>query len=137
LLHEGWRYQDEMVQWLWHERGVLVSKSTVCRLIKNRNWTRKKLKRISLNRSEALRRAYLDDIRQFTAEDLVFVDESIFNEKTGWRPLCYSPIGTQRPVQANTDRGRTWSICAAMGVNGLLPCTGMKVGYFSAENFIG
>ncbi|KKA22574.1 hypothetical protein T310_3365 [Rasamsonia emersonii CBS 393.64] len=80
LLSEGWRSQDELVYWLWHERGVSVSQSTVSRLLKRRNWTRKQLRRISLDRSEALRRAYLDDIRRFAAEDLVFVDESISRE---------------------------------------------------------
>ena len=88
-----------MVQWLWHERGVLVSKSTVCRLIKNRNWTRKKLKRISLNRSEALRRAYLDDIRQFTAEDLVFVDE-----RRELHRLAGAPYGARGLATSRTTR---------------------------------
>jgi hypothetical protein len=27
--------------------------------------------------------------RQFTAEDLVFLDESIFKEKTGWHWISY------------------------------------------------
>lgn len=40
----------------------------------------KEIRRISLN--EAIRRAYIDDIRRLAAEDLVFLDESIFNEKT-------------------------------------------------------
>ena len=26
LMAEGWRQQDEMVYWLWHERGALVSR---------------------------------------------------------------------------------------------------------------
>ncbi len=37
LLQEGWHMQDEMVYWLWNERGVLVSQSTISRLLrKNR-----------------------------------------------------------------------------------------------------
>ena len=51
--------------------------------------------RISMNRSETLRRAYLDNIRRFVAEDLIFLDGSIFNEKTGWRHHAYAPIGSQ------------------------------------------
>jgi len=34
LLRKGWRHQDEMVYWLWHERGVYVSQSTISRLLK-------------------------------------------------------------------------------------------------------
>ncbi|OXV10919.1 hypothetical protein Egran_01324 [Elaphomyces granulatus] len=26
LMAEGWRQQDEIVYWLWHERGALVSR---------------------------------------------------------------------------------------------------------------
>ena len=94
LLHERWRQQDEIKYWLWHEREVDIHQSTISRLFKRRKWSRKQLKRISLNRSEVLRRGYLDDIHQFAAEDLVFLDESIFNKKTGWRYHAYAPTGT-------------------------------------------
>ena len=39
LMVEGWRQQDEMVYWLWHERGALVSRSTVSRVLKRNKWT--------------------------------------------------------------------------------------------------
>ena len=29
LLQEGWHMQDEIVYWLWNERGVVVSQSTI------------------------------------------------------------------------------------------------------------
>ncbi len=32
---------------------------------------------------------------QFAAENLIFLDESIFNEKTGWRYQAYAPIGEE------------------------------------------
>jgi len=31
-----------------------------------------------------LRQLYHDEMSQFAAENLIFLDESIFNEKTGW-----------------------------------------------------
>ena len=52
-------------------------------MLKDNDWTRKKIARLSLNRSEELRQRYLRDIERFTAEDLIFLDESIVNEKTG------------------------------------------------------
>ena len=93
LLSEGWRQQEEIVFWLWCERGVLVHRSTVSRMLKRRKWTQKELRRISLGRSDELRRGWKEEMRQFVAEDLVFLDESIFNEKTGWRYRAYGPIG--------------------------------------------
>jgi len=106
LLHEGWRQQDEIKYWLWHEREVDINQSTISRLFKRRKWSRKHLKRISLNRSEVLRRGYLDDIRQFAAEDLIFLDESIFNEKTGWRYHAYAPTGTAPEIHSDINRGK-------------------------------
>ncbi|EED17223.1 conserved hypothetical protein [Talaromyces stipitatus ATCC 10500] len=104
LLHESWRQQDEVRSWLYYERGVDVSVPTISRLFKRRKWSRKQLKRISLNRSEPLRRAYLDDIRQFAADDLVFLDESIFNEKTGWRRHAYK-LGQDMEHLRSNDAG--------------------------------
>ena len=34
LLTEGWRRQDEIVFWLWCERGVFVNQSTISRMLK-------------------------------------------------------------------------------------------------------
>jgi transposase len=47
LLHElrntGWMYQDEMIQWLAHERDVMVSQGTISTLLKANMWTSKTL----------------------------------------------------------------------------------------------
>ena len=63
LLAEGWRRQDEIVFWLWCERGVLVNRSTISRMLKRREWTRKELCWISLGRSEDLRRGWREEMR--------------------------------------------------------------------------
>ena len=118
LLREGWRQQDEIVFWLWCERGVLVSRSTVSRILKRRNWTQKEIRRISLARSEELRTGYREEMRRYVAQDFVFLDESIFNEKTGWRYRAYGPIGHDIRYPADIRRGYTWSICAAMTIDG-------------------
>ena len=96
----------------------------------------KKLQRISLEWSEELHRAWKMKMRQFAAEDLVFLDESIFNEKTGWRYQAYEPIGSTLRYPADTQRGCTWSICAAMTVDGYVPCTGVKEGYFKMSDLL-
>src|SRR5437762_1774438 len=48
LLIDGWAYLDEMVSWLWNERGVIVDKSTISRLLKRNKWSKKALHRISI-----------------------------------------------------------------------------------------
>jgi hypothetical protein len=73
---------DEISFWLAVECDVFVSRSTVCRLLKRNKWTRKNIARLSLSRSEELREAYIEEMKKYTAEDLVFLDGAIFNEKT-------------------------------------------------------
>jgi hypothetical protein len=70
-------------------------------------------------------------------EDLVFLDESIFNKKTGWRYYGYAPVGDEA-TEDNADilRGCTCSICCAILLDGWLPCTGIKEGYFNVETFL-
>jgi hypothetical protein len=64
------------------ERNVEVSRSTISRMLKKRGWNRKELRRVSMTQSGSLRDAFLSN---FENRDVVFLDESIFNEKTGWR----------------------------------------------------
>jgi transposase len=140
LLHElrntGWMYQDEMIQWLAHERNVTVSQATVSSLLKANQWTSKTLSLQSDRQDDALRTAYVQDMRKFAADDLIFLDESLFNEKTGWRSRGYAPIGSLARYRANINRGQTYSILPALDIDGYLPCTGIKKGYFNREEFM-
>ena len=157
LLREGWMSQHEMACWLEYERGIQVtcgrggscdpiarppsptsSQSTISRLLKRQRWSKKEVRRISLTQSREARQRNREEISRFPDEDLVFLDESIFNEKTGWRHMAYAPIGheaTYSRYSASVRRGKTsWSILAAMTLEGWLDCTGIKEGYYNREN---
>jgi hypothetical protein len=90
-----------MIYWLFNKHSVIISQPTISHLLKRRGWSRKEIRRISLNCSEELRWSYIEDIWQFTANNMVFLDESIFNEKTGWRHHAYAPIGNEARYNAN------------------------------------
>lgn len=53
-----------------------------------------------------------------TAEQLVYVDESMFNQMTGWRHRAYAPIGDAARYHADRTRGRSWAAPACAGVVG-------------------
>ena len=76
------------------------------------------------------------EMAQYVAEDLVFLDESIFNEKTGWRHRAYGPIGSALRYSADLRRGRTWSILAAITIAGYVQCTGVKEDYFKTSDVL-
>src|SRR6202044_2459594 len=98
--------------------------------------TQKKLE-IRSNRQRAdLRQAFLVEMLNFAADRLVFIDESICNEKTGWRKRGRAPMGKPAVVRANIDRGKSWSILPAYTIDGYLPCTGIKEGYYNQEELL-
>ena len=79
--------------YLWEEWGIRCHQSIISRLIKKRKWTRKKAQRVGNSQSETLRVGWRAQMLHLTAEQLVFVDETLFNETTGWRHNAYAPIG--------------------------------------------
>ena len=136
LLEKGWMYQDEIVEWLLEERDVTVCQSTVSNILRRNNWTRKSLYLISNRRNERLRHAYIQEMADYAADDLIFIDESLFNEKTGWRSKAYAPIGHPARYKTDISRGKTYSILPALDIDGYLPCTGIKEGYFNRDDLL-
>ena len=84
LISKGWRQQ---ASWRggYTMKGVIWLGSPLFRGHWKTGNGGGRLKRISMSRNETLRRSYIDDICRFSAKDWVFLGESIFNEKTGWR----------------------------------------------------
>jgi len=69
------------------------------------------------------------------AEQMVFLDESMFNEITGWRLTAWTLIGQPARYSGNINRGYAWSLLAAYITEGYLPCYSIKEGYFNTESF--
>lgn len=119
-----WLYQDEIAVFLKEEWDIKVHKSTISRFLKRHRWSRKKGHRIASGQSDILRTQWQSDMRHFTANQLVFLDESIFKWQTGWRGYAYAPIGDPARWSDAVRRGDTWSILPAYTTEGYLPCTG-------------
>lgn len=132
----GWMIQDEMVEWFKEERGVSMDQSSVSRLLQRNGWSRKSIELRSMHRCEPLWRAYVEAMADYPADDLIFIDESIFNEKTGWRRTAYAPISDIARYQGNIERGASWSVLPAMSINGYLPCTRIERGYLNRQDFL-
>jgi hypothetical protein len=115
-----------MVWFLWEEWGVFVSQPTVSRTIKRIDISRKQGERVGIRQNDELRLDWKAQMLHVTAEQLVFVDESLFNETTGWRHYAYAPIGEAARYHASRDRGASWSVLPAYTLNGYLPCTSIR-----------
>jgi hypothetical protein len=83
-----------------------------------------------------LRRAYLAEMAHIQAEQMVFLDESLFNEVTGWRLMAWASIGVEGRYLGDRTRGSTWSVLAAYSIIGYLSCVVVREGYFNVEAFV-
>ena len=70
-----------------------------------------------------------------TAEQLIFIDESLFKAQTRQRCLAYSPISQAVCWQDDMRWGDTQSILLIYTVNGYLSYTRIKKGYYNREAF--
>lgn len=93
-----WTYQDEIAEFLLEVFDVTVHQSTISRTLKRIHMTRKKLMVVAGQRNEELRTQWLDDLQQFTAEQIVCVDESGSDERTGDRMMGYADKGVRAKV---------------------------------------
>ena len=130
-----WKYQDELAEFLDEEWGIEVSRQSISRYLKEAGVTNKQGQRIG-PQSQVLRDAWQTEMLEFTAEQLVFVDESLFKMMSCWRSMAYGPIGDPARYHDDMDRGDTWSILPAYTKNGYLPCTGIRKGYYNTEAFV-
>jgi Arginine repressor, DNA binding domain len=130
-----WVYQNEMVLFLDEEWGIQVNQSTVCRLLKEHRISNQRGQRIGHTQSQTLRTAWQAMMLDITAEQMVFIDESIFKEQTGWRLMAYGLIRQPTRYTDDMTRGDTWSILPAYTTEGYI-CTGIRKGFFNAEAFV-
>lgn len=128
-------YQDEMQGFLRKEYGIERFQSSISKLLKKRRFSRKRAVRISQNQSIELRNLWRAEITGLRASQCVFVDESAFNERTGWRRFGYAPIGHPARYHDDVTRGRIWSVLPGYTSNGYLPCTLYKEGTIDGDEF--
>lgn len=135
LRQKPWLYQQELVVFLKEEWDIYVHQSTISRVLKEARVSRKLGQRISYTQSDELRVAWQAFSTQVRAEQLVFIDESLFKLQTMWRAMAYAPIGEPARYRVDMNRGDTYSILPAYTTEGYLPCTGIKQGYYNSDNF--
>ena len=135
LSREPYTQQSELVLFVKEEFDLDVSRFTISRLLQRREWSRATAYRLSDRQDPRLVRNWQALMCHYTAEQLLFVDESSFNRQTGWRPYAYAPIGEDARYQASRDRGRSYSVLPAYTTEGYM-CCDIKEGYYSREDFL-
>jgi transposase len=93
-----WFYQDEIAQFLYEVYDIRVCRSSICYALARIKLTRKKLKVEAAQRNEELRVAWQYYMQTFSAEQLVFVDESGSDQRTGDRQYGWALSGVEAKV---------------------------------------
>jgi transposase len=111
----------EMMEHLHTQFGVEASYSTIYRALKKLRYSRKVASKHASEQSEPLRRAFIARVQNsYKAEQVVAVDESACNERTGDRKYGWSPQGTPVELVYSMKRSERWSVLPAITMEGYL-----------------
>ncbi|KAL8284352.1 hypothetical protein RB597_005053 [Gaeumannomyces tritici] len=128
-------YLDEMRWFLALEHNCYVTESAISKRLKKDGWTKKKLYLRAKQQSEALRDDWIRKLGDFTAEMIVFCDESGLDRRNGARRTGWAPLGVAPAAESTLTRGRRFHLLPAISVNGLLHRLVYK-GHTTTEGFL-
>lgn len=120
LKAKPWAYQDEMSLSLFDDWGILPTQSTISRTLARMKISRQVLKKEAMERSQLIHNDYMLRISEYSANQLVFLDESAANEHTLYRKFGWSAYGILPKASRPVKRSERWSILPAYSLNGVL-----------------
>src|ERR1700694_1699883 len=84
--------------------------------------------------SPELRRLWINSLAGWSADQLIFIDESAANERTGDRKYGWAPVGVTPHESRPFTRSERWSILPAYTVDGFITWD-IRHGSYNAELF--
>jgi transposase len=93
-------FRDEMIDFLSDRFGLEVSPTTMSRMLKTERWSRKTNGRVARQRNSDLRELYLYKLSDCRSYQLIFIDESGCDKRSGHRRQGWAPSGAT-PVQVD------------------------------------
>jgi transposase len=115
-----WFYQDEICQFLQEMYDIEVRQQTISKILAQIKVTKKKLKVEAAQRNPELRAQWQYELRDFTADQLVFVDESGSDDRTGDRQYGWSSRGARAVVRRWLARKKRISALPAYTIDGYI-----------------
>jgi transposase len=115
-----WYYQDEIASFLFDVFGIQVSQPTISQVLRRIKITRKRLKVEAAQRNEELRTQWRDDLQQFTADQIVCVDESGSDDRTGDRQYGWADSGVRAKVRRWLAKRERVSVLPAYTIEGYI-----------------
>lgn len=122
-----WYYQDEIADFLLDAFGVEIRRQTVSYILKRIKVSRKKLRVVAAQQNEELRVQWRDSLQNYTADQLVFLDESGSDNRTGDRKYGWAEVGARAVVRRWLGSRKRVSVLPAYTLDG----------YIAARTFLG
>ena len=114
-------FLDEIGEWLAIYHDQPISTTALHMNLCDLGLTYKQLRRTAAERDEVARAAWRHDLTtHFTAEQLVFIDESSKDDRTLYRHFGRAPAGERAVEVVEFDRGDRWSILPALTLDGYI-----------------
>ena len=113
-------YLEELVLFLWDDFDIHTTKATVSRTLKRLRVSRKVLQREAAQHSEVLRDQWIVRLSGWTADQLVFIDESAANKRSADRKYGWSPIGQKATQSVPFKYYERYSILPAYAIDGYI-----------------
>ncbi len=135
LKQQLWVMQKEMMWFLWKKWDIHVHRFMIFRILKKRSWSNKKKQRVSIRQNDELRLNWVADLLCLTVEQLVFVDETLFNKTTRWRHQVYASVDESARYQVSRKRDHCWSVLSTYMINDYLLCIDIHEDWFNDETF--
>jgi transposase len=129
-----WLYQDEIRDFLKEMFNVDVHQTTVSSALKRIVYSRKRLKAEALQRNAELRTAWMHSMQFLRPDQIISVDESGSDERTGDRVYGYSQRGTKAVVHRWLQSRKRVSVLPAYTIDGYIASTTFE-GTCTAEIF--
>ena len=106
---------------MYDEYDIKTTIWTAYRALEKLNYSHKIATKRATEQREPLQRLYAAHIAQnYTAEQVVAIDESACNERTGDRKYGWGPVNTPVELVYSFKRSERWSLLPAMTVDGYL-----------------
>ncbi|TVY85511.1 hypothetical protein LSUE1_G004892 [Lachnellula suecica] len=120
LLDLRWINDEDVTAVFLDEFEVIVATPTVSRALASAGWSRKAARRVAKERNADLRDFYLHNLSEFCSYLLVYIDESGFDNRIGFRRTGWSPMGATLVQIARLHRDQRHQILPAYTQNGIL-----------------
>ncbi len=90
LEDQSWIMQKEMIWYIWKKWDINVHQFTISRILKKRDWSNKKEQHVEVRQNNELRLNWVANMLRLMIEQLMFMNEFLFNKITNWHHQIYA-----------------------------------------------